>query len=175
SSIRILTADTLLKQQAYKIEYRGNLPDVPELSDEDWEEVEAGMEKQIFNISNVMRNQFDKPSVELDNTIGKVAYQHSQDMAENDYFSHYSKDGDGLKERLAAKKVLYMSAGENIASQYPDAPAAMEGWLNSKGHREALLNEDYTHLGVGVYHFYYTQNFIEKPRHYYEVFTPFCC
>ncbi|MDY0396277.1 CAP domain-containing protein [Virgibacillus halophilus] len=39
----------------------------------------------------------------------------------------------------------------------------MQGWLNSKGHREALLNKDYTNLGVGVYKFYYTQNFLAKP------------
>lgn len=70
----------------------------------------------------------------------------------------------GLKERLASEEVYYLAAGENIAAQYPDAPAAMQGWLNSKGHREALLEDDYTHLGVGVYHFYYTQNFLQKPQ-----------
>ncbi|MEN1966995.1 CAP domain-containing protein [Lentibacillus sp. N15] len=163
SSVRILTAETLLKQRPYKIEYRGDLPDVPDLSDEEWKKVESGMEQQIFDITNVMRNQFDKTGVEWDKTVSQVAFLHSEDMSENNYFSHYSKNGDGLKERLAQKKVYYVSAGENIAAQYPDAPAAMEGWLNSEGHREALLNADYTHLGVGVYHFYYTQNFIETP------------
>ncbi|MBR3119412.1 MAG: CAP domain-containing protein, partial [Oceanobacillus sp.] len=44
-----------------------------------------------------------------------------------------------------------------------DAPAAMEGWLNSEGHREALLSNDYTHIGVGVHRLYYTQNFLGKP------------
>ncbi|MGK0698226.1 CAP domain-containing protein [Priestia flexa] len=51
-------------------------------------------------------------------------------------------------------------AGENIASNYTDGPAAVEGWLNSEGHRKALLNNDFTHLGVGVYEKFYTQNFI---------------
>ncbi|GGB44986.1 hypothetical protein F3157_06795 [Virgibacillus dakarensis] len=163
SSIRILTADVLLKHRPYKIEYRGDLPDEPNLSDKEWAKVESGMEQQIFDITNVMRNQFDKKSVKWNETVSKVAFLHSEDMAENNYFSHYSKNGNGLKERLAAKEVYYLSAGENIAAQYPDAPAAMEGWLNSEGHRAALLNNDYTHLGVGVYHFYYTQNFVEKP------------
>ncbi|MEW9676585.1 CAP domain-containing protein [Lentibacillus sp. L22] len=163
SSIRILTADSLLKQRAYQIEYRGGLPDVPELSDKEWQEVESGMEQQIFDITNVMRSQFDKSKVAWNKTVSEVAFLHSEDMSKNDYFSHYSKNGNGLKERLAEKKVHYATAGENIAAQYPDAPAAMEGWLNSEGHRKALLNDDYTHLGVGVYHLYYTQNFIEIP------------
>ncbi|MBR8644979.1 hypothetical protein KEH51_13740 [[Brevibacterium] frigoritolerans] len=38
----------------------------------------------------------------------------------------------------------------------------MEGWLNSKGHRDAMLNEEFTGLGVGVYKNYYTQNFIKR-------------
>src|SRR5699024_1150936 len=109
--VRILTADTLLKQQAYKIEYRGDLPDAPDLSDEEWEKVESGMEKQILDISNVMRNRFDKSSVEPDDEVGDVAYRHSRDMAENNYFSHFDEDGNGLKERLAAEKIIYTSAG----------------------------------------------------------------
>lgn len=56
----------------------------------------------------------------------------------------------------------FQQAGENIAYNYVDGPAAVEGWLNSEGHRKALLNEDYTHLGVGVDHKYYTQNFIKQ-------------
>ncbi|WP_106497734.1 CAP domain-containing protein [Lentibacillus sp. Marseille-P4043] len=163
SSIRVLTTDILLKHQPYKIEYRGDLPEQPNLTDKDWEKIESGMEQQIFDITNVIRNHFDKKQVQWNETVSDVAFLHSEDMAENNYFSHYSKNGNGLKERLADKNVYYFSAGENIAAQYPDAAAAMEGWLNSEGHREALLNKDYTHLGVGVYHFYYTQNFIKKP------------
>jgi Uncharacterized protein with SCP/PR1 domains len=40
--------------------------------------------------------------------------------------------------------------------------AVMEGWLNSEGHRETLLNEQYNYLGVGVHRLYYTQNFLLK-------------
>lgn len=163
SSIRVLTGDVLLKQRPYAIKYRGELPAAPNLTDEKWEKVESGMEKQIFTITNVIRNQHGKAKLKWGDSVSKVAFLHSKDMAVNNYFSHYTLDGDGLKERLATGKVYYRSAGENIAAQYPDAPAAMEGWLNSKGHRKALLEDNYTHLGVGVYHFYYTQNFLEKP------------
>lgn len=163
TSIRVLTADVLLKHRPYEIVYRGNLPDEPDLTDKEWDKVDAGMEKQVFDITNVMRNQHEKSTLEWEDAVSEVAFTHSKDMEENDYFSHDSLDGSGLKERLAVKDIFYIAAGENIAAHYTDAPAAMEGWLNSKGHREALFNAEYTHLGVGVYRLYYTQNFLGKP------------
>lgn len=85
---------------------------------------------------------------------------HSNDMKENEYFSHESPTNGSLADRLKAEDVAYQMAGENIAAQYIDGIAAMEGWLNSKGHRDTLLNPDFTRLGVGVNEVYYTQNFI---------------
>jgi uncharacterized protein YkwD len=163
SAIRVLTADVLLKHRPYEIAYHGKLPDEPDLSDKAWKQVDTGMEKQIFDLTNVMRNQYGVPTVKWEDTVSEVAFAHSKDMSDNHYFSHDSLDGSGLKERLAVKDVYYLSAGENIAAQYTDAPAAMIGWLNSEGHREALLNKAYTHLGVGVHRLYYTQNFLGKP------------
>lgn len=163
SSIRVITGETLLKQRIYEMEYRGDLPEPADLAYDEWEEIESGMEAQIFDLTNVYRHRFDVDSLKEDGDVQEVAYLHSKDMEENEYFSHYGEDGDGLKERLQEKNIYYMTAGENIAAQHTDGPAAMEGWLNSEGHREALLNEEYSHLGVGVYRLYYTQNFLFKP------------
>lgn len=163
SSIRIVDIDALLKHQPYELQYRGKIPEKPSLSDEEWEKVEAGMEQQVLDITNIMRQQRNKDKLQWEKSVGEVAYFHSKDMAVNKYFSHSSQDGRGLKERLEEGEVSFVAAGENIAAQYPDAAAAMEGWLNSKGHREALLSDKYTHLGVGVYRLYYTQNFLAKP------------
>lgn len=163
SSIRLMTGDMLLKQRPYGLRYRGELPESIVLSDDEWKKVEYGMEQQIFDLTNIIRYRFQKDSLVWEDKVSEVAFLHSKDMAENHYFSHYSQNGDGLKERLDKEDVNYFAAGENIAAQYIDAPAAVEGWLNSEGHREALLHDDYTHLGVGVYHLYYTQNFLTKP------------
>ncbi|HZW68816.1 MAG TPA: CAP domain-containing protein [Pseudogracilibacillus sp.] len=162
SSLRIMTGDLLLTQRFYEMEYRGSLPEEIELSDEEWEEVQQGMEEHIVSVTNVYRNRFDLPLLEYDSLVSKVAYAHSKDMHDQQYFSHESKDGRGLKERIEAEDVYYVGAGENIAAQHSDALAAMHGWLNSEGHRETMLNEQYNYLGVGVHRLYYTQNFIFK-------------
>lgn len=161
SSIRVLNAETFVKQRSYEVTYRGELLDAEEISEEKWEKIEDGMEQQILSITNLIRARHNVPAVNWDENTSKVAFLHSEDMKVKKYFSHESKNGDTLVTRLAEFDVKYEMAGENIAAQYVDGIAASEGWLNSKGHRETLLNKEFTHLGVGVDELYYTQNFIK--------------
>lgn len=163
SSIRIMSGNMLIKQRFFEMEYRGSLPEEESLTKDEWKDVEKSMEKQIFDITNIYRNRFEVDLLKYDKDVAKVAYLHSQDMHENNFFSHDSQDGRSLKERLEEQDIYYLSAGENIAAQHTDAPAAMEGWLNSEGHRDAMLYEDYNYIGVGVNRLYYTQNFLLKP------------
>ncbi|MEH7444630.1 CAP domain-containing protein [Bacillus sp. JJ1122] len=162
SSIRYMDKDTLVKQRPYEMVYRGDLIDPPEPSEEDWQRIEAGTEKQILDITNVMRSRHALGNLQWDDQTAEVAYAHSKDMAEGAYFSHESEKFGNLSDRLKAADVLYELAGENIAANYTDAPAVVEGWLNSESHREALLNNEFTHLGVGVYRKHYTQNFVKR-------------
>ncbi|MGN7463284.1 CAP domain-containing protein [Cytobacillus praedii] len=162
SSIRLLNAETLIEQRPYEMVYRGELLEVNPLENVVEEEVEKGNERQIFDITNIFRVRHELEPLEWDEQTANVAFAHSKDMFETNDFSHTSKKYGELSDRLDAANVFYQTAGENIAANYMDAPAVVEGWLNSKGHRESLLNEQFTHLGVGVYKKHYTQNFIEK-------------
>lgn len=163
SSIRLITGDLLTKQRFYEMEYRGTIPDEELLSEIKWDQIDDGMEKQIFELTNIYRNMMDQSTLQYDSQVSEVAYNHSKDMYEQNYFSHDSKDGRGLKERMAEYNIVYLSAGENIAAQHLDAPAVMHGWLNSEGHRETLLSDQYNYIGIGVFRQYYTQNFILRP------------
>ncbi|MGE6378260.1 CAP domain-containing protein [Peribacillus muralis] len=162
SSIRFLNDSALLKQQPYELTYHGKLPSVEPLSQEDMEKVEDGNEQQIFDITNIMRNRFDLKPLEWEGPTSEVAYLHSRKMTDASEGTHVSEAKGDLEKRLDAGHVKYKAAGENIAAHYVDAAAVMEGWLNSKGHRDTMLNEEFTGLGVGVYNKYYTQNFIKK-------------
>ncbi|WP_163536697.1 CAP domain-containing protein [Gracilibacillus sp. YIM 98692] len=162
TGIRLMNEQVFTLHRPYELYYWGELLEAGDVSKEKWEKIEKGMEKQIFELTNIFRKKHEKPEVKWDDNAANAAKSHSKDMLEEKYFSHYSQNGDGLKERLERAEAYFLSAGENIAAQYVDAPAAMHGWLNSKGHREALLREEYTHLGVGSKQLYYTQNFLEK-------------
>nr|WP_090633098.1 CAP domain-containing protein [Neobacillus massiliamazoniensis] len=162
SSVRFLDGETLVKEKPYELVYSGQLlePAIP--SEDKWRMIESGTEQEIFDLTNVLRTRNNLPPLLWDDTTAKVAYEHSKDMAENNEIAHTSKKYGSLADRLKAAKVSYQTAGENIAANYTDGPAVVEGWLNSKAHRDAILNKNFTHLGVGVYQKYYTQNFIQK-------------
>jgi uncharacterized protein YkwD len=160
SSIRYLTPELLIIQRPYALEYRGELPEDPVLNREDWAKIEEGEQSQILDITNVIRNRHDVASVDWHEEAAEVAFNHSKEMQEENYFSHTSPVSGDLSERLSKGGVDFTQAGENIAANYIDGIAAVEGWLNSKGHRDTMLNENYTHLGVGIYQKHYTQNFI---------------
>ena len=93
---------------------------------------------------------------------GLAARLHSADMAKQNFFSHESPDYGDLEERLSVAGIIYESAGENIASNYVDAAEALHGWSNSEDHREMMMKEDFTHVGIGVFGKFYTQNFLER-------------
>ncbi|WP_096189251.1 CAP domain-containing protein [Evansella halocellulosilytica] len=160
SSIRYITPELLLLHRPYSIVYRGELPEPVELTDDEWTRVQEGQAKQIYDITNVIRSRHGLSELEWDEETAYVAYLHSEDMEQNEYFSHTSPEAGELNDRLEAEDIYYQLAAENIAAKYVDGIAAVEGWLNSEGHRVNLLNDEFTHLGVGVYRDYYTQNFI---------------
>jgi uncharacterized protein YkwD len=167
SSVRFLSAETLVRLRPYELVYRGTLLENEPIFEEAWLEIEQGSEKQIFDITNLLRKRYSLTPLEWDEPTAEVAYLHSRDMFETGTFSHTSKRFGELSDRLKTANIEYKSAGENIAANYMDAPAVMEGWLNSKGHRETLLEENYTHIGIGVYRKHYTQNYIQKPEQSY--------
>lgn len=161
SSVRFLTKDSLLKQRPYEMVYRGDLPVVPEPPSSVWAKIQAGNEQQILDLTNMIRIRFDLNQLTWAPDVADVARLHSKDMFEKQYFAHESPSAGDLGDRLTKANIAFQTAGENIAANYVDGPAAVEGWLNSEDHREALL-EEYSLLGVGVYRKYYTQNFVTK-------------
>src|SRR5699024_667617 len=59
SSIRFMDKLTLVKTRPYEMSYRGELLDSDSLSERQWREVENSNEKQIFDLTNIIRKRFD--------------------------------------------------------------------------------------------------------------------
>ena len=83
-----------------------------------------------------------------------------------------SKD-DTLKllQEFASKNenIKYKSAGENIAKWHDTPEFVMERWMQSKGHRDNILNKNYNEIGIGKAvdkngKNYWVQIFIEKKK-----------
>lgn len=66
-------------------------------------------------------------------------------------FSHKRPDGSSCFSILDEYDMFYMAAGENIAYGSSTAEGVVEQWMNSEGHRENIMNPNYSYLGVGYY------------------------
>jgi uncharacterized protein YkwD len=89
--------------------------------------------------------------LQWDESMAHVAWLHSVDMDARGYFSHDDPDGKNPFRRLDDANIPYSTAGENIALGYETPEEAMEGWMNSPGHRANILSSQFTRLGVGVH------------------------
>lgn len=161
SSVRFSNAETLVKQRPYELVHHGQLLEPPTPDATLWAREENGDKKEIFDITNVLRLRNGLKRLQWDEKTAEAAFKHSKDMFETSDISHISSRYGSLSERLKSAKVGYQLAGENIAANYTDGPAVVAGWLNSLSQRESLLNKNFTHMGVGVYQKYFTQDFIE--------------
>ncbi|WP_018921392.1 CAP domain-containing protein [Salsuginibacillus kocurii] len=159
-AIRYLTAELLLDHRPYSVTYQGALPERPSHTRQEWQAIENSSKYRVHDWNNGIRDHYELPSLEWDDNAAAAAFSHSEQMAVEGFFSHTAPDGTDLGERLEAHGATYTAAGENLASQYTDSLAAVVGWLNSEGHRENVLHEEFTHHGAGVYERYFTQNFI---------------
>jgi uncharacterized protein YkwD len=96
----------------------------------------------------------------VDRRLTAAAQGHSEDMAEQRFFSHTSPDGRGFADRIHATG--YPSPGaENIAYGQTSAREVVADWMGSPGHRRNILDCELTEIGVGFDRrgYYWTQDF----------------
>ena len=102
----------------------------------------------------------------MDAALRTSARRHSQDMADQNYFSHTSLDGRSPWDRIAAAQYTAQAVGENIAAGNEDPLLTFQQWLNSPGHCRNMMNPNANEIGIGygynaqsTYRHYWTQNF----------------
>jgi len=84
-------------------------------------------------------------------TLEKSAYLHAKDMSQKKYFSHFSKNGKDVGDRVDKLGYNWQFIGENIAEGQKSFSEAMVDWIKSKTHCEMLMNPDMTEIGVARY------------------------
>ncbi|WP_127530227.1 WG repeat-containing protein [Paenibacillus kobensis] len=136
-------------------------------------ELRESFERQSLDLVNAFRVRYGLSALRWDGTAAGTARAHSEDMRDRGFFDHVNPDGKDPGNRMDAAGIPYGLTGENIAAGQRDAIEAYQSWVNSKGHRDNMLYDGWTHLGVGVafnaayqgnpwesdFGMYYTQNF----------------
>jgi uncharacterized protein YkwD len=146
----------------------------------DIERLESTTEELIAEHINEMRARFAPGARELtsDRVLCDIAHERSNEMAHGAPFAHEDENGRFVAGERVQRRFGHNGAiGENIMMSKdfsrafdPEAFArrAVQGWMESEGHRENILSAAYQRSGVGVAisgsYVYATQVFWGPPK-----------
>ncbi|HBG1792286.1 TPA: sporulation protein [Clostridioides difficile] len=125
----------------------------------------SAYQKEVVDLVNIERAKAGLNPLTLDSSISNVATKKSQDMIDNNYFSHNSPTYGSPFDMLKKFGISYKTAGENIAMVQKTPKEVVNAWMNSEGHRKNIMNPNFSKIGVGVAQksggsIYWTQIFV---------------
>lgn len=128
------------------------------------------VESETISRINKIRQQRGLSPLEQSNGLTEMAQYHSNDEARNGYYAHTAPDGESVEDRFDRFAPRCMGGSENIhkgeitysygvygsqetvntrtvsgMSEY-----LVQGWMNSEGHRENILNSGWRRVGIGI-------------------------
>jgi uncharacterized protein YkwD len=106
-------------------------------------------DQQILGLVNQERAKVGADPLKINEQLDLAADQHTLDQASMNKMSHTGSNGSNMGDRIKNAGYVFSSAGENVAYGFGDAAAVMNGWMNSEGHRQNILNPNYKEIGIG--------------------------
>ena len=97
----------------------------------------SAYETQLLDLISAYRTSNALTPLSFDALLNSLAAEHSEYMHANNSMNH-----DGFYDRAARSGFSYCV--ENVGWNYPTPEAQFEGWRNSSGHNQNMLN---THIG----------------------------
>jgi uncharacterized protein YkwD/uncharacterized membrane protein len=104
----------------------------------------------LLENTNKQRATQQLGSLAISDKLSQAAQAKAQDMVARDYWSHKTPDGQEPWAFINTTGYTYTAAGENLAYGFANSDENIQGWMNSKSHRENMLNKGYTEVGFGI-------------------------
>ncbi len=124
------------------------------------------IEREVFDRINAHRVSIGIAELAWSDAIANQARDHSKRMANGT--TPFGHDGFSDRLRLLQGALTVRGIAENVAmNDFPNpAPTAVNGWIESPGHKANLEQPTYTLTGIGVAQaedgsFYFTQLFVK--------------
>ena len=123
------------------------------------------MAQEVIRLTNIERAKYGCAPLQYHAKLQQAAMVRAQEIAIK--FSHDRPDGRDAFTAIAEAGVGCPD-GENIARGYPSPESVVQGWMNSLGHKAAILSPTATHIGVGFYQnsygtYFWVQDFSSGP------------
>src|SRR5690606_5212160 len=104
----------------------------------------------LVDLANESRVQNRRAPLVVNPLLEEAARLKAEDMAEKGYFSHVSPDGKSPWYWISGAGYKFIYAGENLAVDFEYSEDVNEAWLNSPGHRDNILNNQFTEIGIAT-------------------------
>ena len=106
-------------------------------------------EQAIVDATNKEREQQKLAPLKPNEKLFKAARAHSENMAKQDKMAH-ELDGKNPLQRVQATGYAYAYVAENVAWNQRTAEELLKEWMKSPHHRENILKDVFTEIGIGV-------------------------
>ena len=103
----------------------------------------------LIKAINIIREQNKLVPLKTSPSLETTAMRKAQDMVEKGYWAHKDPKGKQAWDMMTTQKYNYAHAGENLAKNYSNDKETVDAWMNSKTHKENILNPNYTEAGIG--------------------------
>jgi uncharacterized protein YkwD len=100
-----------------------------------------GTSSKLLSLHNKQRELRGRTGLAIDSYLEKYAQKHAEWMANKHNLQH--SDISVLMGR-------YHTAGENIAWNQEDELEVVNAWMKSPGHRDNIMNRQFSKVGFGV-------------------------
>lgn len=104
----------------------------------------------IFMLVNNERTDIGLQPLTRNVDLDMAATRKAKHMLEHSYWQHDAPDGTTPWSFILTEGYQHMYAGENLARGYFTSAEAVAAWMESKGHRENILHDDYTETGIAI-------------------------
>jgi uncharacterized protein YkwD len=112
----------------------------------------GGTEARIFDLINGERRHQGLPALVYNAQLDRMAKIQAENMARFQKMAHTIPESQvpTLGDRARYAGYRYGRLAENVALGYPNAESAVQGWMNSSGHRRNILDSGVEETGIGI-------------------------
>jgi uncharacterized protein YkwD len=109
-------------------------------------------EARIFDLINAERRHQGLRPLVFNAQLNQMARIQAQNMAYYQKMAHVLPNATlpTLGDRAQYVGYPFMRLAENVALGYPNAETVVEGWMNSHGHRQNILDAGVIETGIAI-------------------------
>ena len=104
----------------------------------------------IISLTNQERTSRGLAALQESPLLDQAADAKADHMFAYDYWAHFAPDGTSPWYFFSQAGYKYTYAGENLARDFSTSAGVVAGWMASQGHRDNLLNPNFSDIGIGV-------------------------